>query len=79
MVVMRDNSVDPADPKMALASTSDVERAKRVYGDLVRTVLDLAKECPESRHVAALATIVDAFHDDILKPLECGRRADAQP
>jgi len=58
---------------MASASTSDLERAKRVYGDLVRTVLDLATECPESRHVAALAIIVDAFHDDVLRPLECGR------
>lgn len=59
---------------MAPASTSDLERAKRVYGDLVRTVLDLATECPESRHVVALAVIVDAFHDHILRPLETGRR-----
>jgi len=60
---------------MATASASDIERAKRVYGDLVRTVLDFATECPESRHVVALAIIVDAFHDDILGPLESGLTA----
>ena len=60
---------------MANASASDIESAKRLYSNLVRAVLDLAADCPESRHVVALAIIVDAFHDDILRPLECGRRA----
>lgn len=59
---------------MARSSLPDVEHAKRVYSDLVGAVLDLATECPESRHVAALAAVVDAFHDDILRPLESGGR-----
>lgn len=57
---------------MARSSPPNVEHAKRVYSDLVRAVLDLAGDCPESRHVAALAAVVDAFHDDILRPLESG-------
>ncbi|TAJ73683.1 MAG: hypothetical protein EPO51_04190 [Phenylobacterium sp.] len=60
---------------MPNAPASDIESAKRLYSNLVRAVLDLAADCPESRHVVALAIIVDAFHDDILRPLECGRRA----
>lgn len=60
---------------MPNAPASDIESAKRLYSNLVRAVLDLAADCPESRHVVALAIIVDAFHDDILGPLECGRPA----
>lgn len=60
---------------MPNAPASDIESAKRLYSNLVRAVLDLAADCPESRHVAALAIIVDAFHDDILRPLECRRPA----
>jgi len=57
---------------MARPSAPDVQRAKRIYRDLVRAVLDLNLELPESRHAVALASILDAFHDDILRPLEGG-------
>lgn len=59
---------------MARSSPPNVEHAKRVYSDLVRAVLDLAAECPESRHVVALSTVVEAFHDHVLWPLESGGR-----
>ncbi|MFZ5717827.1 MAG: hypothetical protein ACOY5Y_00010 [Pseudomonadota bacterium] len=61
---------------MARNSPLNVEQAKRVYSDLVRAVLDLAAECPESHHVDALATVVDVFHDDVLRPLESERPDD---
>lgn len=60
---------------MPNASASDIESAKQLYSNLVRAALDLAVDCPESRHVVAFAIIVDAFHDDILGPLERGRPA----
>lgn len=57
---------------MARPSAPDVQRAKEIYGDLVRAVLDLNDELPESRHIVALAAVLDEFHDDILRPLEGG-------
>lgn len=57
---------------MARSSLPNVEHAKRVYSDLVRAVLDLAAECPESRHVVALSMAVEAFYDHVLSPLESG-------
>jgi hypothetical protein len=64
---------------MTRSSPPSVDKAKRVYSDLVRAVLELAAEGPGSRHVVALATVVDMFHDDILRPLEdagCRGRRD---
>jgi hypothetical protein len=64
---------------MARPSAPDVQRAKQIYGDLFRAVLDLNDEFPESRHIVALATVLDAFHDDILRPLEGGAASRPLP